>query len=620
MRIQPLFIAGSAVVTLTAILSSQGRGNPNDWPTAYGDAQHTSWVRNDINISLDSMSRPGFALQWRSKLDIAGRPAESLTSGVVTPAVNIFTPISSVAGPGNRFFAIDNDTGNVFWTRRFEGTLPASTTACPGGISGAPTRVVNLVPAPAGAGRGGGGRGARGYSSAVGEPGAGVPLPAAGARGGGGGAGGGRGAAAPGAAPAPPGAAPNVPTPEGQAPAGAGAGGQRGRGQGAPALPPSPFPTNAAAQGSGGIWAPSGTIYAVTADGMFRRLGLVSGKDVQRPARLLPAGAKFSDLIAVGDMAYTATSGACGGAAHGIWAINVSGDSNSVVSWKTNGGEPIGSVAFSTTGTLYAAIGPGTPAAGGYANAIVALDPKTLALKDWFTQPGITFAAAPILFQEGGRDIVAATTRDGRVLLLDAASLGGADHATPLFASASLTGGKAAFGSQAPALWQERITVPPTAPAPANPPAAAPAPAPATIDGTRWLLVPVTGALAAPAGAASNGAITTGAILGLKIASESGAFSVQPGWISENVAGPLTPIVVNGVAFTVAGARNTPARLFAMNGATGKTMWQSESVMSGPVSGRSFWTGSGHVFVGTVDGTVYGFGFDMERGAPDKRP
>ena len=39
-----------------------------------------------------------------------------------------------------------------------------------------------------------------------------------------------------------------------------------------------------------------------------------------------------------------------------------------------NGGNPIGSVAFATNGTAIVAIGPGTVTAGGYANAIVALD------------------------------------------------------------------------------------------------------------------------------------------------------------------------------------------------------------------------------------------------------
>ena len=166
---------------------------------------------------------------------------------------------------------------------------------------------------------------------------------------------------------------------------------------------PSPFPTNAAAQGGGGgLFRPSGVVYAVSADGMFRTLGLVSGKDVQRPAPFLPAGARFSDLIAVNDMVYTATSHGCGGAANGIWAINASGDTKAVVSWKTNGGDPIGSVAFATNGTAIVAIGPGAVTSGGYANAIVALDPKTLAVTDWFTQPGVEFVAPPVRVS-GGR-------------------------------------------------------------------------------------------------------------------------------------------------------------------------------------------------------------------------
>ncbi|MEO8076474.1 MAG: hypothetical protein ABI818_09120 [Acidobacteriota bacterium] len=601
MRFRRLLIAGLAAATLPALVRSQSRGNPNEWPTAHGDAQHTSWIRTDSNISTQTMSQPGFALQWTSKLDIPKRPASSLTPGVVTSAVTLFTPISLIAAPDDTFFAVDNDTGNVFWTRHVEGTVPAATTACPGGISGAPSRVVNLVTTVAPAGRGGAGRGARSYSSAVGEPGEGVPLPApTGARGAG------RAGGAEAAAPPVP-AAGGQQTPQGPA-AGGVAAGQPGRGQGTAAVPPSPFPTNRAAQGNGGIWSPSGTVYAVSADGMFRRLGLASGKDVQRPARLLPAGARFSDLIAVGDMAYTFTSGSCGGAPNGLWAINLSGDPTSVVSWKTNGGDPLGSVAFSTTGTLVAAIGPGTPAAGGYANAIVALDPRTLTVKDWFTMPGVRFAAPPVLFQASGRDIGAVTTTDGRVLLLDVASLGGADHATPLFASSQLNSGKATFAPHAPAFWQEPMAVPP-----ANANAAA------GIDGARWLLLPIAGPLAAVRGALANGPLSTGAILAVKVMEQAGAFSVQPGWVSENLAAPLSPIVVNGVVFAVSGAQGTAAKLVALDGIGGKTLWQSGGVMRGPVSGRSFWTGSGHVFVGTLDGTVYAFGFDMGRGAPGTR-
>jgi outer membrane protein assembly factor BamB len=339
---------------------------------------------------------------------------------------------------------------------------------------------------------------------------------------------------------------------------------------------------------------------------MFRTLGVVSGKDVQRPAPFLPAGARFSDLIAVDDMVYAATSHGCGGAADGIWAIDLDSATKTVVSWKTNGGSPIGSPAFATSGKAIVAIGPGPVAAGSYSNAIVALDPKTLAVTDWFRQPGVEFAAPPLVFSEGGRDIVAATTRDGRILLLDADALGGPNHDTPLFASASLTGRAATFAAHAPAMWQERAPAS-TAVVPAA------SSAPTAPDGQRWLLVPVAGRLPDSPGIAQHGAVSSGAILGVKVGHQEGRFSVDPAWISPDIAAPLTPIVVNGVAFAASGPSDAPAALYALHGATGKPLWHSGQTITAPLSGRSFWVGSGHVFVGARDGTVYAFGFAMER-------
>ena len=439
MRARTMFIATAATALLAAVASSQGRGNPNEWPTAYGDAQHSSWVRTDVNISIDSMSQPGFSLQWKTTLESPARQGVSLTQGVVTSGVNIFTPISTVAGPENRIFALDNDTGNVFWTRRIEGSLAPGTAVCPGGITGAPTRTVPVVVSSALPARGGAARGGRAYGGAVGEPGAGVPMapPSGGGRGGAG-----RGeAAAPPATPAGRGEPPPATAPP-------------------PPAPSSPFPTNptavAAAGGPrGGLFRSSGVIHVVSADGMLRTLGLVSGKDVHGPVPFLPVGARYSDLIAVEDMVYTTTSGRCGGAPSGIWALSTSGDAKAVVSWRANGGEPIGSPVFSSNGTLITAIGPGNVTAGGYANAVVALDPKSLAVRDWFMQPGVQFASAPIVFQIGGREVVATATVDGRVFLLDATSLGGANHATPLFASVALVGGGAAFTAQSPATWED---------------------------------------------------------------------------------------------------------------------------------------------------------------------
>ena len=327
------------------------------------------------HLARDHEPARGFELQWKTTLESPVRHGVSLGAGVVTSGVNIFTPLSTIAAPSNQVFAVDNDTGNLFWTRRFDGNARGGN--C--GVSRGNLRDVDADGEPHdSASRSGKGRRAR--KRVLQQRGRRAGCRRADSR---------PRRRRPRELPRrrrhrlrrqhqrrqrrprqrPPPAASTIPPGQWR---------------------PSPFPTNAAAQGSwSGPVAPSGVVYAVSADGMFRTLGLVSGKDVQRPAPFVPAGARFSDLIAVNDRVYTATSGGCGGAADGVWAIDIASDTRSlVVSWKTNGGSPIGSVAFATNGTAIVAIGPGTVTAGGYANAIVALDPKTLAVTDWFRQPG----------------------------------------------------------------------------------------------------------------------------------------------------------------------------------------------------------------------------------------
>ena len=188
---------------------------------------------------------------------------------------------------------------------------------------------------------------------------------------------------------------------------------------------------------------------------MLHVLGLASGKDLQRPAPFLPANSKWSAPVAVDTTLYAATSGKCGGAPDGVWAIDLDSDAKPVVSWKTNGGGVVGAVAFTSDGTLIAAIGAGQTTGDGKANAIVALDPKTLQLKDWFSQPTAEFVTGPTILRHNNKNIVAAATKDGRILLLDAASLGGSDHATPLLASKPFLGAGASVSGEALATWQE---------------------------------------------------------------------------------------------------------------------------------------------------------------------
>lgn len=583
MRGQRLIFAVLTSVTVCAgavTFAQPGRGG-SQWLTALADAQRTSWVRADDKISLAALSKPGFDQQWKVKLANQPRGAHGLAQGVTASGVTLFVPMSIVAGSSNNVFGIDNDIGHVVWQRHFDAPLPAATAGCAGGITSAATRIVKLdsPTAASASGFGGGrGRGVVGYRSLLGEPGEGVPAE---------------------------GRAAGPPAGRG-APAGVEQGAARGAAPGARGAAPAPPPSAAVDRIPGSpradenaspyafLFRPSGVGYVVSSDGMLHVLGLASGKDLQRPAAFLPANSKWSAPVAVDTMLYAATSGKCGGAPAGVWAIDLDSDQKPVVSWKTNGGEVVGAVAFTPEGTLIAAIGPGKATGDGKVNAIVALDPKTLQIKDWFSQPTAEFVTGPTIIRHNNRNIVAAATSDGRVLLLDAASLGGSNHDTPLAASTPAFSAGSAVSAEALAAWQEQGA------------------------GTSWILLPVNGKVGTASGSA-NGPISSGGVVALKVVDTAGALSLAPGWASHDLVSPATPLIVNGVVFTLAtgaaAGRGGPAVLHAYDGATGKRLWTSGKAMSTPASPGSMWSGLGQIYVGMQDGTLHAFGFNDERRA-----
>jgi hypothetical protein len=581
-----MFVVLASALAGSITFAQPGRGG-SQWLTALADAQRTSWVRADDKISVAALSKPGFELQWKKKLDNQPRGAHGLTQGVTASGVTLFVPMSIVAGSSNNVYGIDNDLGYVVWQRHFDAALPAATAACAGGITSAATRIVRLdsPTAASAAGFGGGrGRGVVGYRSLLGEPGEGVPAE-------------GR-AAGPGRAGDPSGAA--APAGARGTPPGIEQGAARGAARGAAPAPPAAAASQAPERIPGSpreeenaspyafLFRPSGVGYVVSSDGMLHVVGLASGKDLQRPAPFLPPNSKWSAPVAVNTAMYAATSGKCGGAADGVWAIDLDSDAKPVVSWKTNGGGVVGAVAFTPDGTLIAAIGPGQTTGDGKANAIVALDPKTLQVKDWFSQPTAELVTGPTILRHNNKNIVAAATKDGRILLLDSASLGGSDHATPLVASKPLLGAGASVSGEALATWQES-------------------------GGTSWILVPVGGRLAAGS-AATNGPVSAGAVVALKLMDAGGALSLETGWVSHDLSSPATPVIVNGVVFTLAtGGRGAAAVLHAYDGATGKPLWNSGKAMATAASPGSMWSGLGQIYIGMSDGTLHAFGFNDER-------
>jgi hypothetical protein len=298
---------------------------------------------------------------------------------------------------------------------------------------------------------------------------------------------------------------------------------------------------------------------------MLRTIGRGSGLETAKPWQFIAPNSYASDLTVINNVAYVATMNHCGGTADGVYMMDLSSADKATTAWTSTGGSPLGAPAFSQNGTLYVSVSPGS---------VFALDNKTLAVKDSF-EAGEKLASVPVVFMSGGKEYVAVEAASGRVYLLDASSLGGADHKTPVVTSAA-TGGAGSL-----AAWQDA-------------------------GGTSWLLASSAGPLAADAKfPSSNGAITSGAIVAWKV----GKAALEPVWSSGNIVSPKPPIVVNGVVFALAGGSPaTPAVLRALDATTGKTLWSSgQTITTSADAGIS--ASQGQVYVAARDHTFYAFGF-----------
>jgi outer membrane protein assembly factor BamB len=318
-----------------------------------------------------------------------------------------------------------------------------------------------------------------------------------------------------------------------------------------------------------------------------------NGADAEPPVPFLPPSAKPAALLYVDGVVYTSTSGECGAAPNAVWAIDLTTKERKVSTWKTGGGS-VSAPALGTEGLLYVAVGASGGA--GVNHAVVALDRKTLERKDWFIADDADFNAAPTVIRYKDKDLVAVAANDGRLYLLDGASLGGADHKTPLHVTAKYTD----TGAAAPlATWEDQ--------------------------GTRWILATATGAAAAGRASAIPAPTGNGHVVAFKLVEQNGAFTLARGWASRPLVSPLGPIVVNGMAFIASSGeyrgadisaserarRSTPAVLYALDGATGAELWNSgRTITSFARAGLS--AGAGQVYVVTYDNTLYAFGIPME--------
>jgi outer membrane protein assembly factor BamB len=533
-HLRPALLSILFAAAVAGMLHAQARSAP-DWTTQGFDAQRTSWMRTDPYISLENLSK--FQFLWKLKVDNESRHGNSLTAPVALGNLMTFRGFKSlifVGGSSNNVYAIDYDFGTLFWRTHHNYTAGAreygGSPTCPGGMTLPLTRATNLNPATQ-LSFFGFARPPRPAKGEVGEPGKGAPqlaeiaarLAARGARG---------GTDTPAAAPTP--ARGTPPPARGTGPPG----GRSGRGP--------------------------NFVFSVAADGLLRAIIPDTGDLAAAPLRFLPANATANGLIWTDGAVYAGTSNTCGGAPEAVWALDYTTDTRPVAAWETDGAPLVG-ISLGTDGTVYTATGSGKSR---YAGSIVALEGKTLKVKDWVTTSGDPFISTPVVFSEGDRTYVTAAT-NGRVYLMDAAALGGADHKTPLVTNPTADMANLRFANDGLSTWRDAA-------------------------GTRWIL-----------------AATGGEIIAYTLALAGGTPTLERAWTSRTMVRPRAAVVVNGVIFAVGGGHSgANAVLYALDPATGKDLWNSGSVITSFAS-AGLSAGTGQVYVVTHDNTVWAFGIPL---------
>ncbi len=183
--------------------------------------------------------------------------------------------------------------------------------------------------------------------------------------------------------------------------------------------------------------------------------------------------------------------------------------------------------------------------------------------------------------------LVATGTKESVVSLLDAESLGGGDHQTPLYRSPQL-GNEKAICCEGLGIWGGLSTA-------------------RDLQGQTWLYVPMGGPPSSTAAPfpLTNGETPHGSVMAFKVVGDDNAPKLEPAWISGDFDLPDPPVIANGVLFALSTGENAVQKggektrftnthnavLRALDANTGKELFNSKDAITilGPLQrlGRS---------------------------------
>jgi hypothetical protein len=350
-------------------------------------------------------------------------------------------------------------------------------------------------------------------------------------------------------------------------------------------------------------------MYAISDDGALHTILQLSGNaGTVPPAKVLPPMARASGININNDRIFVATVGNCRGNPNGIYAVDPSG--GAVESFLTGGSGAAGSggTAIGTDGVVYAQIASGHgQVAGDYNDSVLALSPDKLAVQDYFTPAGPAAkvdaanvsGVTPTVFGLEQKDWVVAAGHDGKIYILDADSLGGADHHTPAFRSNQIVppGSPSKHSAKAGGLANNFATY-------------------LDDQGVRWLFASVRGPVTQEF-PAKNGDAPTGSIVAFKITFDAGKPSLTPVWRSRDMVSPAAPAIMNDLVVALStgepasSKKGGQAVLYVLDAKTGKELYVGDKATAYSSGGLAI--ANSQIYFTTHDGTLYAYGIPLER-------
>ena len=340
------------------------------------------------------------------------------------------------------------------------------------------------------------------------------------------------------------------------------------------------------------------TVYVASSDGKLHAFNMANGEDRIPPVQFFPPFAKAWSLNLVDGVIYTTTSQGCNGVKSGVYAMDMKDPKHPVSYFQAStAGAGIwgrAGAAISTDGKILVETGDGPwePENGKLSDTIIALSGKDLKLADYYTPQNRAWITrkdldmgnvSPVVFPFKNWELVAGSGKEGVIYLLDAKSMGGDDHRTPLFRSPLYANEEVNFMGRgfwgALSTWEDA-------------------------SGTRWLYGPAWGppASTAPKFPIQYGEAPDGSVMAFKLDVKEGKPVLVPAWMSKNMAVPEPVVIANGMVFAISSgeagkqvdtggrllsskeridARVGNAVLYALDAASGKELFSSGKTIPG---------------------------------------